>query len=135
MQLVSITLEQCLDIRHTVLWPHLARNASRVEGDEDAWHFGVAEDGKIVSCLSVFMLDERRCQIRKFATLQAHQQQGYGRFLLQSVLEKLVRAGVDFVQLDARTSAAAFYARFGFMPQGEPFYKQEVQYIRMSRTL
>lgn len=115
MQLVSITLEQCLDIRHTVLWPHFPRNASRVEGDDDARHFGVLESGQIVSCLSVFMLDERRCRIRKFATLQTHQQQGYGRFLLQGVLEKLVMAGVEFVQLDARTSAAAFYARFGFM--------------------
>ncbi|WOZ77690.1 GNAT family N-acetyltransferase [Kosakonia sacchari] len=135
MQLVSITLEQCLNIRHTVLWPHFPRNASRVEGDDDARHFGVLETGQIVSCLSVFMLDERRCQIRKFATLQTHQQQGYGRFLMQGVLEKLVMAGVEFVQLDARTSAAAFYARFGFMAQGEPFYKQEVQYIRMSRTV
>ncbi|WBU49565.1 GNAT family N-acetyltransferase [Kosakonia pseudosacchari] len=135
MQLVSITLEQCLNIRHTVLWPHLARNASRVEGDDDARHFGVLESGQVVSCLSVFMLDERRCQIRKFATLQTHQQQGYGRFLLQSVLETLVQAGVEFVQLDARTSAAVFYARFGFIAQGEPFYKKEVQYIRMSRGL
>ena len=135
MQLVSITLEQCLNIRHTVLWPHLARDASRVEGDDEARHFGVLDNGEIVSCLSVFMHDERRCQIRKFATLQTYQQQGYGGFLLQNVLEKLVQAGVEFVQLDARISAAAFYARFGFMAQGEPFYKKEVQYIHMSRAL
>ncbi|WP_200551272.1 GNAT family N-acetyltransferase [Kosakonia sp. LAM2021] len=135
MQLVSITLEQCLDIRHTVLWPHFPRNASRVEGDDDARHFGVLETGQIVSCLSVFMLGERQCQIRKFATLQTYQQQGYGRFLLQGVLEKLVQAGVEFVQLDARIAAVAFYTRFDFIAQGEPFYKKEVQYIRMSRTL
>lgn len=135
MQLATITLEQCLHIRHTVLWPHLARDASRVEGDEDAWHFGVLEHEQIVSCLSVFMPGEHRCQIRKFATLQTHQRQGYGGFLLQSVLGKLVQAGIAFVQLDARVSAATFYTRFGFIAQGEPFYKKEVQYIRMSRGL
>ncbi|SCB81700.1 hypothetical protein [Kosakonia oryziphila] len=29
----TITLEQCLDIRQAVLWPHLERDASRVEGE------------------------------------------------------------------------------------------------------
>ncbi|WP_253073761.1 GNAT family N-acetyltransferase [Kosakonia sp. MUSA4] len=131
----TITLEQCLDIRQAVLWPHLERNASRVEGDESAAHFGVLFNAQVVSCLSVFIIGEQRCQIRKFATLQAWQQQGFGGFLFQSVLDKLMQDGVKTVTLDARTSAAGFYTRFGFTPEGETFYKKEVQYIRMSRTL
>lgn len=83
MQLVSITLEQCLDIRHTVLWPQHDRDVSRVDGDDQASHFGVLLEGKIVSCLSLFRLEEHQCQIRKFATLQTHQRQGIGAFLLQ----------------------------------------------------
>lgn len=135
MELATITLEQCLDIRQAVLWPHLERAASRVEGDDEAWHVGVRANEQVVCCLSVFMLGEQRCQIRKFATLHAQQRQGFGAFLLQAVLEKLVQTGVNFVQLDARTSATAFYSRFGFEAEGEPFYKKEVHYIRMSRAL
>lgn len=135
MKFATITLEQCLDIRQAVLWPHLERDASRVEGDETAAHFGVLLNHQLVSCLSVFITGEKRRQIRKFATLQAFQQQGFGRFLFQSVLNKLVQEGVNAVTLDARTPAAGFYSRFGFIPEGEPFYKKEVLYIRMSRTL
>lgn len=135
MKFATITLEQCLDIRHAVLWPHLERDASRVDGDEHAAHFGVLVNEVAVSCLSVFMQGEQCCQIRKFATLQTHQQQGFGGFLFQSVLDKLMLDGVTLVTLDARTSAQAFYTRFGFVCEGEPFYKKEVQYIRMTRTL
>ncbi|MEO3740231.1 Acetyltransferase (GNAT) domain-containing protein [Kosakonia oryzendophytica] len=135
MELATITLEQCLDIRHAVLWPQLERDASRVEGDEQAWHYGVLSQQQIVSCLSVFLLGDRHCQIRKFATLQAHQQRGFGGFLLRSVLDRLLQTGMASVQLDARTSATSFYTRFGFIAEGTPFCKKGVEYIRMSRGL
>ena len=133
MEFTPVTLEQCLDIRHQVLWPQLPREASLVEGDNDALHFGVLHDGAIVSCLSVFMLEKATCQIRKFATLESCQGQGYGGFLFKSVLEKMAAAGVNTVCLDARTSAVRFYQKFGFLPQGETFFKKGVEYVRMAR--
>jgi predicted GNAT family N-acyltransferase len=133
MEFVTTTLDNCLDIRHPVLWPHLPRDASRVEGDDDALHFGVLHNGKLVSCLSVFMLDASVCQIRKFATLEAYQGQGFGGFLLQSVLEKMAAADVHDVCLDARIGAVNFYNRFGFRPEGEHFFKKGVEYVRMVR--
>lgn len=134
MEFTRVTLEQCLDIRHSVLWPQLPREASRVEGDNDALHFGVQHEGVIVSCLSVFMLEAATCQIRKFATLQACQGKGFGGFLFKSVLEKMAAAGVNNVCLDARTSAVGFYEKFGFQPEGETFFKKGVEYVRMVRS-
>ncbi|AKL15436.1 TPA: GNAT family N-acetyltransferase [Kluyvera intermedia] len=133
MKFTTITLDDCLDIRHPVLWPQLPREASRVEGDDDAQHFGVLHNGKPVSCLSVFMLDASVCQIRKFATLKMYQRQGFGRFLFQSVLEKMAEAGVHEVCLDARIGAVNFYTKFGFRPEGEHFFKKGVEYVRMAR--
>lgn len=133
MEFTTVTLEQCLDIRHPVLWPQLPREASRVAGDNDALHFGVQHEGVIVSCLSVFMLEASTCQIRKFATLEACQGKGFGGFLFQSALEKMAAAGVNNVCLDARTSAVGFYEKFGFRPEGERFFKQDVEYVRMVR--
>jgi len=133
MEFTRVTLEQCLDIRHPVLWPQLPREASRVEGDNDALHFGVQHEGVIVSCLSVFMLEASACQIRKFATLEACQGKGFGGFLFQSTLEKMAADGVNDLCLDARTSAVGFYEKFGFRPEGERFFKQGVEYVRMVR--
>lgn len=133
MEFATVTLDNCLDIRHPVLWPQLPRDASRVAGDDEALHFGVLHDGKLVSCLSVFMLDKSVCQIRKFATLEAYQGQGFGGFLLQSVLDKMVTAGVTSVCLDARIGAVNFYKRFGFESEGETFMRKGVEYVRMAR--
>ncbi|MGY5954904.1 GNAT family N-acetyltransferase [Kosakonia sp. BK9b] len=135
MELATITLEQCLDIRHAVLWPQREREASRVEGDEQASHYGVIAQQEIVSCLSVFLRGDRHCQIRKFATLQHKQQQGFGHFLFQSVLEKLAQEGIASVQLNARASAVSFYTRFGFIAESAPFHQHGMAYIRMGRKL
>ena len=133
MEFATVSLDECLDIRHPVLWPQLPRDASRVEGDEDALHFGMLHNGKLVSCLSVFMLDASVCQIRKFATLDTYQGQGFGGFLLQSVLEKMTADGVREVCLDARIGAVNFYKKFGFRAEGERFFKKGVEYVRMTR--
>lgn len=133
MRFIPVTLAQCLTIRHQVLWPHLPREASLVEGDDNALHFGVQHADGIVSCLSVFQRDATTCQIRKFATLHAYQGQGFGGFLFQSVLERMAEGGIKHVCLDARTSATGFYKKFGFISEGETFFKQGVEYVRMTR--
>lgn len=133
LEFIPVTLEQCLDIRHQVLWPQLPREASLVEGDNDALHFGVLHNDALVSCLSVFRLDGTTCQIRKFATLGRCQGQGFGGFLFQSVLDKMAAAGVNNICLDARTSAVGFYQKFGFLQQGGTFFKKGVEYVRMVR--
>lgn len=132
MRFVTVTLDECLDIRHEVLWPALSRDESRVDEDETASHFGVLHEGKIVSCLSVFMLDPRRCQIRKFASRNAFQGKGFGGFLFQHVVSQMQSTGIDFISLDARTTASAFYKKYGFICEGAPFHKRGVEYIRMS---
>ncbi|MGK9174897.1 GNAT family N-acetyltransferase [Yokenella regensburgei] len=133
MKFSPVTLEQCLDIRHAILWPHLPREASRVEGDEEAQHFGVVHEEMIVSCLSVFICDASTCQIRKFATLKAYQGQGFGGFLFQSVLERMAKAGITHFHLNARTSATGFYEKFGFISEGETFFKKGIEFVRMVR--
>ncbi len=81
MELATITLEQCLDIRHAVLWPQLERDASRVEGDEHAsalWRAGAAAGRQLF--IGILLGVDRHCQIRKFATVQDQQQRGFGGF-------------------------------------------------------
>jgi predicted GNAT family N-acyltransferase len=132
MEFVTTTLDNCLDIRHPVLWPHLPRDASRVEGDDDALHFGVLHNGKLVSCLSVFMLDASVCQIRKFATLEAYQGQGFGGFCC-NLYWKRWRQPTYMTCVWMRIGAVNFYNRFGFRPEGEHFFKKGVEYVRMVR--
>ena len=132
MQFTTVTTEQCLDIRHEVLWPGLSRDECRLEEDDSALHFGILHNGELVSCLSVFMSDDATCQIRKFATRQAFQGKGFGRYLFAQVIEKMQARGAKLIFLNARISALAFYKKQGFITEGTPFYKRGVEFIRMT---
>ena len=135
IKVTELTIDDCIDLRHEVLWPELPRDESRVPGDETARHFGVIRDGVVVSCLSVFRDSTDRVQIRKFATRQALQGQGIGTRLLKEVLGILQPEGVQSVFLDARLTAVPFYQRAGFITEGTPFIRKGLTFIRMTNQL
>ncbi|NIF22364.1 GNAT family N-acetyltransferase [Candidatus Pantoea multigeneris] len=130
-QIVLLSVDECLPLRQQVLWPDRDISFSRVEGDEQAQHFGIREREQLICCLSVFACSDNRFQIRKFATAIGYQGRGLGTHLLRAVLNTLKDTQVV---LDARLSASAFYQRFGFIPVAETFYKSDIAFIRMQLT-
>ncbi|MCW2479610.1 GNAT family N-acetyltransferase [Candidatus Symbiopectobacterium sp. NZEC135] len=129
-----ITADTCLPLRQKTLWPDRPLDFLRIEGDEQAQHYGLYLDDALVSCLSVFSLTNTARQIRKFATDAAFQRQGYGSRLLTEVLEKLQAEGINDITLNARLTATAFYVRFGFQVAGEVCHKEGVDYVKMTKT-
>lgn len=133
MKFSKADIEDCVNIRHKVLWPNLNRDALYMVGDDTAHHYGIIEDGSVVSCLSVFKLTPTHCQIRKFATLPEYQGRGCGSLLIQSVLVEIENLGFETVQLDARVTASPFYSRFGFERVGEVFNREGIEFILMKK--
>ncbi|ACS84320.1 GNAT family N-acetyltransferase [Musicola paradisiaca] len=131
----TITIDDCLWLRHKILWPQHEPSYSRVEGDEQAQHYGAYRDDTLVSCLSVFEVSDGVCQIRKFATDHDDQRQGYGSLLMAHVLESVRERGIRRVTLNARLSASPFYARFGFAAAGPVTLKADIEYVVMQVTL
>lgn len=129
-----IAADTCLPLRQKELWPDRPLDFLRMEGDEQAQHYGLYLDDALISCLSVFPLDNRARQIRKFATDAAFQRQGYGSRLLTQVLETLQAEGINDIMLNARLTATGFYARFGFQVAGEVCHKEGVAYVKMTKT-
>ncbi|WP_336749641.1 GNAT family N-acetyltransferase [Pantoea vagans] len=129
---MEVTVDECLVLRQAVLWPLLDVEQCRVEGDDGAAHFGAFHEAELVCCLSVFSLADGACQIRKFATRQQYQGQGYGTALMESVLDTLSEKNIRHIFLDARTSAISFYKKLGFVCEGAAFKKNNIEYIRMN---
>lgn len=129
---MQVTVDDCLVLRQAVLWPQSDVNECRVMGDDDAVHYGAFHEAELVCCLSVFSLAGGVCQIRKFATRQQYQGQGYGTALMESVLATLSKKNIRNIFLDARTSAISFYKKLGFVCEGDAFQKNSIEYIRMN---
>lgn len=134
IEIKSVTVDQILTIRHKVLWPDKSPDFVKVPEDDLAMHFGLFCDNQLVSVISLFP-DADRIRFRKFATLHAYQNKGLGSRLLEFVMAKAREQGYCVIWCDARSTAITFYEKFGFEKYSEPFFKEDVEYFKIRKSL
>ena len=88
-----------LSNKKEVLWPNKHSKFYHVEDDENAWHYVVYIDQKLICVVSVFSEvfnksknvrnsnNEESACLRKFATLTSYQNQGIASFVLIHIIE------------------------------------------------
>ncbi|WP_209331258.1 GNAT family N-acetyltransferase [Lunatimonas salinarum] len=126
----SVNLDLVWSIRHQVMWPDRDLDYVRLDDDREGSHWGLFLDGTVMSVVSVFT-NGKQAQFRKFATLKAHQGNGYGSLLLHHVLSGLREEGYVRIWCNARRSKAAFYEKFGLACTPEVFTKGGLDYVVM----
>ncbi|WP_046246406.1 GNAT family N-acetyltransferase [Hymenobacter terrenus] len=132
IRLISATATYAL--RHQVLWPDKELDYVKIENDVTGYHFGAFRHDELVAVISLFV-EGQAARFRKFATRPDCQRQGIGSVLLRRVFREARARGAHQIWCDARQDSAGFYARFGMQPEGEPFYKGPIPYVRMARAL
>jgi len=125
---------QAWALRQKVMWPDKGIDYVKLEQDSSGIHYGLFQGLQLISVISVFLADEA-VQFRKFATHCKKQRQGLGTQLLQHVLDEAAVMGARRIWCNARLDAAGFYRKLGFREVGEPFERDGLQYVRMSREL
>jgi GNAT superfamily N-acetyltransferase len=156
VHILPITAEDTYQLRHQVLWPHKSLSSVHLPLDSTSIHLGAFADeernssakrspiGVITICLSErenlttgneLPTQEVEAQFRKFAVAPEWQGQGVGSKLLEHAAAVARDAGARTMRCDARTSALAFYRRFGMQTEGSSFMRKEVEYIKMRRVL
>ena len=73
--------------------------------------------------------------IGRMAVLAEWRGQGVGSALLELMLGAAQARGATAVFLNAQTSAVGFYARAGFVAEGEEFLDAGIPHLRMTRRL
>ena len=73
--------------------------------------------------------------IGRMAVLRPWRGRGVGAALLTELLRIAQAAGLEDLALNAQTHAIAFYARFGFEPEGETFLEAGIPHRAMRRRL
>ena len=128
-----------LAIRHRVLWPSLSLEDCRLDGDDQALHFGLilqeSDGSERLVCVATVFMNGTQARLRKFATLADYQGQGLGSRMLTYILDYLSMHKVTGFWCDARTSAVEFYQRFGLQVEGEPFAKRDQMYVKMRKPI
>lgn len=131
IDLKQIQADETWALRHKVMWPDKPFDFVILPNDEDGSHYGLFENGQLVSVISMFVKGEQ-AQFRKFATDTAYQSNGYGSQLLAFLIDTAKDLNIKELTCDARITAISFYERFGMEIDSEVFQKSGKDYIRMS---
>src|SRR3954464_6345081 len=134
MNIRRIATEDTWELRRDVLYPGETLDAVKVPADEDGLHFGLFEEAQLVGVVSLFM---RRtdAQFRKLAVHPACQGKGYGRLLINHLIQLCRKEHVPLLWCHARDTAEGFYTQFGFLQQGEYLKKGAITFCRMELQL
>ncbi|MEJ7694935.1 GNAT family N-acetyltransferase [Daejeonella sp.] len=120
--------------RHKVMYPDLDFDKVILPNDDDGIHLGLFDNNTLISVVSLFRTDDSM-QFRKFATLSEYQHKGYGSEILLYLLEYSKNAGCDQIWCNARTTAAGFYRKFGFIETDKTSQANGFEYVIMEKNL
>ncbi|MCW3467569.1 1-(5-phosphoribosyl)-5-[(5-phosphoribosylamino)methylideneamino]imidazole-4-carboxamide isomerase [Chitinophaga nivalis] len=134
MNIRRINVEDTLPLRRDVLYPGLSLNDVKVENDADGLHFGVFEEGELVTVVSLF-LGRESAQFRKLATRPGCQGKGYGKAILAHLAAICRQEKLSRLWCNARDTAVSFYEKLGYRQQGDYFIKQGIRFIKMDLSL
>lgn len=117
-------------IRQEVMYPEHTIEQVKLADDEDGIHLALYDNRKLISIVSLFLSGDEM-QFRKFATLKAYQNRGYGSELLKYVFTLYKQYHCKRLWCNARLSATMFYKNFGFTETAHRFYKDGHEFIIM----
>src|SRR3990170_5920415 len=129
-----------LVLREAILRRPLGLTLTEEERADDALralrrHFCAVARGAVVGSVSLKPLNSESVQLRQMAVAEDRRREGIGARLLAHAEEWARGEGYRLVVLNARLGAEGFYARFGYLAQGEPFEENTVPHIRMTKRL
>jgi GNAT superfamily N-acetyltransferase len=144
VQARSVDVAVVHPLRMAVLRAGRPPGSSVYAGDDDpfASHVAVFAGDDAVSVGSVFpdtapWAPERAdaWRVRGMATREGLRGRGLGHAVLSALIEHARANGARFMWCEARIGAPRFYARSGFVTEGEPFVMEGIDHVHMWRDL
>ena len=113
----------------------LVVTAEELADDQLRRHFCATSHGAVVGSVSLRPLDGETIQLRQMAVAEERRREKIGAQLLAHAEDWARGQGCRLMVLNARLGAEGFYARYGYLAQGEPFDENTVPHIRMTKRL
>lgn len=100
-------------------------------GDEKALHFIASLDGNAIATARL-MADGT---VGRMAVLKGYRNQGAGSAILEKLIETAKQNKFAILNLNAQRTAEGFYAKHGFIAQGDEFIDAGIPHIEMTLVL
>lgn len=125
-------------LRREVLRPHQAAETIVYDAEDapSTLHVGAFLDGELVGTATIHADGPGIHRLRGMAVREGFRDRGIGALLLQRCVEHATGLGGQRIWCNARTAAARFYSRHGFVEVGETFDLPDIgPHVRMERPL
>lgn len=128
---------QALTLREAILRTPLGLKLTDEELADDVvrQHLCALFDGAMVGTVSLKKLDRETLQLRQMAVAEGRRGERIGARLLARAEDWARSEGYRLIVLHARLGAEGFYAKYGYLAQGEQFDENTVPHIRMTKRL
>ena len=129
-------LEQCYAIRLRVFVEEqqVPPELELDEYDASAFHYLALTDDLPIATARI--VDKHgSAKIGRVAVLPEYRGFGHGKTLMEFLLSDAAARGFREAMLDAQTHALDFYARLGFVAEGDEFLDAGIPHFRMRRSL
>lgn len=116
------------------MYPDLPFDYIKLPKDADGFHFGLFQNEKLVSVVSLF-IEKNKAQFRKLATLDSEQGKGYGSKLLNHIFEFSSAYNVESIWCNARANKTTFYKKFGMLTTDKTYTKVGIDFVIMEKLV
>lgn len=99
--------------------------------DAGCRHYLLRLDGTVIGTARVRPLAGGERKIERVAVLKPHRDAGYGRALMRRIMADIAASGARRMVLNAQCPVEGFYARLGFVAEGDVFDEAGIPHIRM----
>ncbi|MEZ4908731.1 MAG: GNAT family N-acetyltransferase [Saprospiraceae bacterium] len=104
--------------------------------EKDFEHFGIFDDnGEIIAVLYIKPIGDNTIQLKQMAVDFDYHNQGYGRKLVEYVMNFYSLKGIDLIILHARKEAVGFYEKLNFVIEGDKFYEIGIEHYKMIKKI
>lgn len=144
IEIKPITANQVLPVRQKVLRAGRPIQEAIFDGDEKktTLHLAAFQEEQILGVATFLKMKheafpaKNQYRLRGMAVLPEYQGQQLGKKILEEGINLLTQDHTDLLWFNARTSAAGFYKKNGFLIKGEPFDIPDVgEHVLMYKNL
>ena len=135
VKIKPIPAEQTWPMRQKVMYPDFSIEQVKLKDDAHGRHFGLFVGDELTVVISIFTQNSSALQFRKLATLAEQQGKGYGKQMMQFILDLASAENLKAVWCNARLTAAPFYQAFGLEVLGENWQQDGHTFVVMQKQL
>lgn len=128
-------LREAFEIRDQVFVKeqHVPKEMELDELDKQCDHIILYSNGEPVATGRI-VIEGNKHFLGRIATLKKLRGKGFGKIMVEAMINKLFTEGVKEVYIHAQISAQGFYEKIGFKAYGDRFYEAGIEHINMSIT-